>query len=423
MFADYSDEEENCGSDQTLCEDYSDDGEEEETAPAATILETTSSISIAEEDRHSFSVLDCIEHDYLQKLRTFNISHFLEEEQEAKLKFILMDIDIITDRRYGTLAVLFGRVHPSNQSIMVNVSGWYPSMCIEEPAGWVAERHQEILKDILSQVIRKRINEAYPEHVVRTLHSMDCNIIVDIEQVRGTDIMGYSPIHSRDKSFLRLKLASAVFMAPLRESLEGDYVIDAERPWEKGDGISLVIDDAQNLRVSVDKNTSTFNSNFEPVLQFMVDVGIAGCQWCQVPASLLLDYGPSKKSNCDVEIAECKIGFLELVDLDEKSDVGAIRILSFDLEAAGRKGVFPDPAIDPVIQIGIQLQVQGHTSPVFLKPVLLSFKACSDIDGADVFSFDSEASMLKAFRYYILYFHSPVIRMPELVGQGHYDSF
>ena len=33
------------------------------------------------------------------------------------------------------------------------------------------------------------------------------------------------------------------------------------------------------------------------------------------------------------------------------SDVAPFRILSFDIECAGRKGIFPEPEKDPVIQI------------------------------------------------------------------------
>lgn len=380
MFSDHSEEEEASVSQPS----FSGNEEDEEGEHSA--------FGVEEVGGTFFSVMDSLDGHYLQQLRTFNTTPG-DEPPDAKLQFILVDIDIITDRRHGTLAVMFGRAHPSNQSVMVNLFGWYPSMCVEEPRGYNDQLHRELLKEILSQLIRKRIHEGYPEYAVRTLNTLDCDLVVDIAQVSGTDIMGYSPSDARDKSFLRIQLASPLFVSPLRESLEGDYMIDPERPWEKGHGLSLLIGEGQKLQVSAGKSTKTFNSNFEPVLQFMVDVGIAGCQWCQVPAPR--DYG-SKKSNCDVEIAECSIACLELVDLMDKSDVGSIRILSFDLEAAGRKGVFPDPAIDPVIQIGIQLQVQGHAS--LLRSILLSFKACSDIEGADVFSFESEASMLTAFR-------------------------
>lgn len=36
-----------------------------------------------------------------------------------------------------------------------------------------------------------------------------------------------------------------------------------------------------------------------------------------------------------------------------------LRVLSFDIECAGRKGIFPEANVDPVIQIASVVQVQG----------------------------------------------------------------
>jgi DNA polymerase elongation subunit (family B) len=47
-----------------------------------------------------------------------------------------------------------------------------------------------------------------------------------------------------------------------------------------------------------------------------------------------------------------------------------IRILSFDIECAGRKGIFPVPEEDPVIQIASTLQTQVSVCVFFL---LLNF--------------------------------------------------
>lgn len=37
-----------------------------------------------------------------------------------------------------------------------------------------------------------------------------------------------------------------------------------------------------------------------------------------------------------------------------------LRILSFDIECAGRKGIFPEAQMDPVIQIASVVKVQGE---------------------------------------------------------------
>jgi len=54
--------------------------------------------------------------------------------------------------------------------------------------------------------------------------------------------------------------------------------------------------------------------------------------------------------------------------------IAPLRILSFDIECAGRKGVFPEPQVDPVIQIANMVTVQGKKKEaVFFFP----FYSCS----------------------------------------------
>lgn len=39
--------------------------------------------------------------------------------------------------------------------------------------------------------------------------------------------------------------------------------------------------------------------------------------------------------------------------------IAPLRVLSFDIECAGRKGIFPEANIDPVIQIAAMVTRQG----------------------------------------------------------------
>lgn len=43
----------------------------------------------------------------------------------------------------------------------------------------------------------------------------------------------------------------------------------------------------------------------------------------------------------------------------EWSQIAPLRILSFDIECAGRKGIFPEAEVDPVIQIANMVTRQG----------------------------------------------------------------
>jgi DNA polymerase delta subunit 1 len=56
--------------------------------------------------------------------------------------------------------------------------------------------------------------------------------------------------------------------------------------------------------------------------------------------------------------------------------------LSFDIECAGRPGVFPEPSQDSVIQIANVVTVQGKSKP-FAKNVF-NLGSCTPIVGAHV---------------------------------------
>lgn len=81
------------------------------------------------------------------------------------------------------------------------------------------------------------------------------------------------------------------------------------------------------------------------------------------------------------------------------ANIPPLRILSFDIECAGRKGIFPEPHIDPVIQIGNAFSVHGEKSP--RANVIFTLNTCNLIAGAKVLSFANEADMLAAWSQFV----------------------
>ena len=83
-------------------------------------------------------------------------------------------------------------------------------------------------------------------------------------------------------------------------------------------------------------------------------------------------------SRCQIEVDVSWEDFISHEPEGEWSTIAPIRILSFDIECAGRKGIFPEPEKDPVIQIANMVikqvfeiyskQKGGHvaTSKIFL---------------------------------------------------------
>jgi len=157
---------------------------------------------------------------------------------------------------------------------------------------------------------------------------------------------------------------------------------------------------------------NTYESDFPYVLRYMVDTGIAAFDWVRIPAL--------KYSQMDDESVSCNTQVtLEAMSWDvvgpllptRKESSKGIVMLSFDLECAGRHGFFPDPSLDPVIQIANYATILGQeVDPVLRtsKPisyVLYQYNTCapvaSDPPGARVVCCTTERELLVTWAEYV----------------------
>lgn len=79
--------------------------------------------------------------------------------------------------------------------------------------------------------------------------------------------------------------------------------------------------------------------------------------------------------------------------------IAPLRILSFDIECAGRKGIFPEANIDPVIQIAAMVTRHGETKP-FIRNVF-TLNTCAHIVGSQVLEFRAERDLLLSWRKFV----------------------
>ena len=79
--------------------------------------------------------------------------------------------------------------------------------------------------------------------------------------------------------------------------------------------------------------------------------------------------------------------------------IAPLRILSFDIECAGRKGVFPEPEKDPVIQIANMVIRQGDKDP-FIRNIF-TLNTCSQIVGSQVLCYQKEDQLLTAWSDFV----------------------
>lgn len=90
-----------------------------------------------------------------------------------------------------------------------------------------------------------------------------------------------------------------------------------------------------------------------------------------------------------------------------------LRTLSFDIECCGRKGIFPVPEEDPVIQIA-SLVVDQLGS--IISKNIFTLKSCAPISGAEVYSFEDEGDLLNSWRDFFVACDPDVVTGYNIVG-------
>lgn len=191
----------------------------------------------------------------------------------------------------------------------------------------------------------------------------------------------------------------------LKESIWG-YNKNVKTPYFK-----IYANSTRNIskvRGAFERGQIQFNGMFPPesvtydninyLLRLMIDCKITGMSWITLPKTKY-KLVPNKISTCQIE---CSIDYRDLISHPSEGEwlkMAPLRILSFDIECAGRKGIFPEAKHDPVIQIANVVQRSGETKP-FIRNVF-TVKSCSPIIGSQIFSYEKEEDMLMRWKEFI----------------------
>jgi DNA polymerase delta subunit 1 len=127
---------------------------------------------------------------------------------------------------------------------------------------------------------------------------------------------------------------------------------------------------------------------------------IFGMSWVEAPTKAYrLIPQHMRQSNCQIE---AEIGYRDLIahkPEGEWAKMAPLRILSFDIECAGRKGIFPEANQDPVIQIANVVTRYGEKKP-FVRNVFC-LDTTSLIVNTQIFEFEREEKMLIEWRNFL----------------------
>ncbi|XP_045631159.1 DNA polymerase delta catalytic subunit [Ursus americanus] len=192
------------------------------------------------------------------------------------------------------------------------------------------------------------------------------------------DQAGMFGYHGQGPSpFLRITLALPRLMAPARRLLE------------------------QGIRVAGlgTPSFAPYEANVDFEIRFMVDTDIVGCNWLELPAGKYVLRQEGKATLCQLEADVLWSDVVSHPPEGQWQRIAPLRVLSFDIECAGRKGIFPEPERDPVIQICSLGLRWGEPEP-FLR-LALTLRPCAPILGAKVQSYEREEELLQAWSTFI----------------------
>ncbi|OXV06557.1 hypothetical protein Egran_05674 [Elaphomyces granulatus] len=205
--------------------------------------------------------------------------------------------------------------------------------------------------------------------------------IESIQVVMRENLYGFQG--NQKRCYLKITVTMPKFISRLRRLLESEEQnVNYKGMWNSASNAVLTFD------------------NIEYVLRFMIDTGLSGMSWVEVKQTKYSIIPQSQRqSNCQIE------AFVDYSDLiahphdGEWAKMAPLRILSFDIECAGRKGIFPEANEDPVIQIANVVTRYGDSKP-FVRNVFV-LDTCSLIVNTQILEFDSEEKMLIAWRDFL----------------------
>ena len=208
-------------------------------------------------------------------------------------------------------------------------------------------------------------------------------VVQNIEIVTKRSIMNYVP-GNPELDFYKITLLNPSFMKDVSQVL-------------RSGGLQVL--GSKNELVTMPEML-TYDATLDFILRFMIEVDLVGCSWLTIPPNkYTLATTGSKKSLLQYEVD------VEASDIVSHKPEGKwlttapMRRLSFDIECEGRKGVFPEPQHDSVIQIANYTWEHGSKEPV--SKVIFTLKSCAAIVGAEVYSFEEERELLAAWSRFV----------------------
>ncbi|XP_073427077.1 DNA polymerase delta catalytic subunit [Dendrobates tinctorius] len=291
---------------------------------------------------------------------------------------------------------MFGITADGN-SICCHIHGFAPYFYVPCQTGFKEESLSDFKKELNNVVIKD----------MRSNKDNLSQAVLAVDILKKENMYGY---HGKKISpFLKITMAFPRLIAPAKRLLE------------------------QGIRFG---SFSAYEANIDFEIRFMVDNDIVGCNWIELPAGKYR----IRKGNQGTDVSKEDLKKMSLAQLEvdiswsdlishpaegEWQKIAPLRVLSFDIECAGRKGVFPEPDKDPVIQIANMVLRQGEKDP-FIRNVF-TLGTCANIVGSQVLCFEKEQDLLTKWAEFVRFIDPDIITgyniqnfdLPYLINRAH----
>ncbi|XP_034110049.1 DNA polymerase delta catalytic subunit [Drosophila albomicans] len=263
---------------------------------------------------------------------------------------------------------MFGVTMEGN-SVCCHVHGYCPYFYISAPKNFeqrhCADLHEALDKKVIADIRNNK------DHVQEA--------VLAVELVQRLNIHGYQG--DEKQWYIKITVTLPRFVAAASRLLKKEVIMGAF--------------DFQDCRA--------FENNIDFDIRFMVETQVVGCNWIELPPGAWRLRGrnskPAPESRCQLEVDVAYDQFISHEPEGEWSKVAPLRILSFDIECAGRRGIFPEAKMDPVIQIANMVIRQGESEP-FIRNVF-TLKECAPIIGSQVLCYDKEQQLLDKWAAFV----------------------
>ncbi|KAL5045470.1 hypothetical protein BDW71DRAFT_183822 [Aspergillus fruticulosus] len=287
----------------------------------------------------------------------------LGEFDPTKENICFQQIDAEEGTTMGKPAIRLFGVTEAGHSVLLHVTGFQHYLYIAAPVGFTKEDcgpYRAFLESKIGQ---------FPP------------VVQSVQITMRENIYGFQG--NKKSYYLKITVTEPRHIPKLRSALETKaQTVNYKGLWSHAEAGILTFDNIQYL------------------LRFMIDTDIQGMSWVEAPAGKYELISPQDKvSNCQLE---ARIDYRSLIShapVGDWAKMAPLRILSFDIECAGRKGIFPEPNHDPVIQIANVVTRYGESKP-FIRNVFV-MNTCSLIVNTQILEFQQEEKMLMAWRDFV----------------------